>query len=63
MSEQWKVEHQFAWLPVFIRERRYGLFARPGWVWLRRYTRIYEWNGERYRTYDTVLGYIEKGNV
>jgi len=63
---QWKVENQFAWHPVLIRNRTatFGIIrlVQPQWVWLRRYTRIYRWSEslERYRTYETVLGWHAK---
>ena len=61
----YKVKNKFAFFPVFIRNR--GIWgANSRWVWLRPYTRIYEWKhvrGEpepRYRTVETVLGWHAK---
>ena len=60
--KRWKVDHAFAWFPVLIRNKGYGLVGRMSerWVWLKRYTRVWRWSYplNRYRTHDTVLGHI-----
>jgi hypothetical protein len=59
--KKWKVDHCFAWKPVFIRNKALGFMGLQKWVWLRRYTRVWVYKGllGRYRTHDTVLGHVK----
>ena len=49
------IERSFAWLPVYIRNR---ISRKPsGWVWFKKYVRVYTYSfaRSRYVTFDTFL--------
>lgn len=62
VKKEWRINKDFAWYPVFIRNKQMPFRAGSGWVWLKKYTRVWQWNEKlgRYRTYDTMLGWAPK---